>query len=162
MPLTTSSKTLFTILISGFLAVVVIGYAIFSARHIITGPIINVSSPKDGEVLSDNFADIRGVSENLNYISLNDRQIFIDDNGNFREKLLLYPGLNILKFYGKDKFGREITKNIRVIGSESTSTEKIGVATSTITASSSPPTATSSPVSTSSPTSNIKKTKNTL
>ncbi|MEI6480266.1 MAG: hypothetical protein WCO12_01970 [bacterium] len=114
MPLTTTSKIAIRLSVSIFIAVIVIGYSLFSARHIIAGPVITILSPSDGQTASDNFMEIKGESENLNYISMNDRQIFIDDKGNFKEKILLYPGYNTVKFYGKDKFGREITKYIRL------------------------------------------------
>lgn len=125
MPLTTSSKTLLTIFISGFFVVIIVGYALFSARHLLAGPVIEIQYPHDGDVLSSNFLEIRGVTENLNYVSLNDRQIFIDSDGNFKEKLLLYPGVTIIKLYGKDKFNRDITRYVRVVAPESTSTLKI-------------------------------------
>ena len=118
MPLTTSSKIALRFFFSIFIGVVVVGYSLFSARHIIKGPDIVVETPVNGEVVKDNFIEIKGKSENLNLITLNDRQIFIDDQGNFKEKLLLYSGENILKVYGKDKFGREKTQYIRVIAPE--------------------------------------------
>jgi bacillopeptidase F len=98
-----------------FIGVIVIGYSLFSARHIIKGPTIVIETPQNGELTKNNFVEIKGKSENLNYITLNDRQIFIDDEGNFKEKLILYDGENTLKLYGKDKFGRETTKYIQVV-----------------------------------------------
>lgn len=118
MPLTNNLKLAIRLSLSIFVAVIVIGYSLFSARHIIKGPTIDVASPKNGEVTESNFVEIRGQSQNLNYISLNDRQIFIDDSGNFKEKLLLYTGENTIKLYGKDKFGRENTQYIRVVAPE--------------------------------------------
>ena len=97
-----------------------VGYSLFSARHIIKGPTISVETPQNGELAKDSFVEIKGKSENLNYITLNDRQIFIDDEGNFKEKLILYKGENTLKLYGKDKFGRETTKYIQVVAPDDT------------------------------------------
>ena len=118
MPLTTNSKIALRFFFSIFVGVVVVGYSLFSARHIIKGPDIVIETPKNGEIVKDNFVEIKGKSENLNYITLNDRQIFIDDEGNFKEKLFLYSGENVLKMYGKDKFGREETQYIRVVAPE--------------------------------------------
>ncbi len=115
MPLTNNSKIALKVFFSIFIGVIVVGYSLFSARHIIKGPAIVILSPQNGELAKDNFVEIKGKSENINYISLNDRQIFIDDEGNFKEKLILYEGENTLKLYGKDKFGRELTKYIQVV-----------------------------------------------
>ena len=152
MPLNSSSKTALTLVFSLFLIVVVLGYAIFSARHLIQGPQINVTSLKDGDVVTDPFVTIKGTTENINYISLNDRQIYIDSEGNFTEKLLLYDGYNIIKLYGKDKFNREKNLVLRIMVPESTSKQEIAT-TTILTASSSPPEATSSKASTTSTTS---------
>jgi hypothetical protein len=113
--MTTNSKTTIKIFCSIFIGIIIVGYSLFSARHIIKGPTIVIETPQNGELIKDNFVEIKGKSQNLNYISLNDRQIFIDDAGNFKEKLILYEGENTLKLYGKDKFGREITKYIQVV-----------------------------------------------
>ena len=118
MPLTHNSKNTIKILLAIFVGVIVVGYSLFSARHIIKGPTIVVETPQNGELAKDNFVEIKGKSENINYISLNDRQIYIDDVGNFKEKLILFEGENTLKLYGKDKFGREITKYIQVVAPE--------------------------------------------
>lgn len=118
MPFTTNSKIAIRLSFSVLIAIIVIGYSIFSARHIIKGPTIVVASPLNGELTASNFVEIKGQSENLNYISLNDRQIFVDDSGKFKEKLLLYTGENVIKLYGKDKFGRENTQYIRVVAPE--------------------------------------------
>ena len=115
MPLTHNSKIALKLSFSIFIGVIVIGYSLFSARHIIKGPSIVIETPKNGELATNNFVEIKGTSENLNYITLNDRQIYIDDEGNFKEKLILYEGENTLKLYGKDKFGRETTKYIQVV-----------------------------------------------
>ncbi len=115
MPLTNNSKIAIKVFISIFIGAIVVGYSLFSARHIIKGPTITIESPANGSLTESNFVEIKGKTENLNYISLNDRQIFIDDDGNFKEKLILYQGENTLKLYGKDKFGRETTKYIQVV-----------------------------------------------
>lgn len=113
--MTNNSKIALKVFCSIFIGVIIVGYSLFSARHIIKGPTIVIESPQNGELLKNNFLELKGRSENLNYITLNDRQIFIDDEGNFKEKLILYEGENTLKFYGKDKFGRETTKYIQVV-----------------------------------------------
>ena len=118
MPLTNNSKIALKASLSIFIAVIIIGYSLFSARHIIKGPTIVIETPENGELTKNNFVEIKGKSENINYITLNDRQIYIDDEGNFKEKLILYEGENTLKLYGKDKFGREVTKYLQVVAPE--------------------------------------------
>lgn len=89
------------------------GYAIFQARKLIEGPELTITSPINGIVVHDDLVNIIGVAKNIREITLNDRPIFVDENGNFREKLLLYPGYNIIKLQATDKFGKQIKKEIQ-------------------------------------------------
>lgn len=98
-----------------FLAVAISGYAIFQARNIILGPIINIDSPKNGATVAQSFVEIEGKTRNISYISMNDNQIFTDDKGVFREKLLLSYGYNIITIRVRDRFNREITKRLELI-----------------------------------------------
>ena len=120
MPLTNNSKIALKYFFLIFLGFIVVGYSLFSARHIIKGPTITVETPKNGELTKTSFVEIKGKSQNLNYITLNDRQIYIDDEGNFKEKLILYEGENTLKLYGKDKFGRETLQYLQVVAPKDT------------------------------------------
>lgn len=90
-------------------------YGIFTARHLIEGPIITVTSPANGALVGNSLVEIQGNVQNISFITLNDRQIYADEKGNFKEKLLLYPGYSIMKLYAKDRFGREITKGLSLV-----------------------------------------------
>lgn len=111
----------------GFIAlfVVIIGYGIFTARHLIEGPLVTIDSPKNGDTVTSPLVEIDGSAENITYISLDDRQIFIDATGHFSEKLLLQPGYSIMKVYAKDRFGRTTTKTLGLVYLSSSVPSKI-------------------------------------
>ena len=80
----------------------------------------------------------------MTFISLNNRQIFTDTNGDFNENLVLLPGYNILTIDAKGRYGKEISKKIHlylekdetntfVASSTATSTEITASTTSTST-----------------------------
>lgn len=100
------------------IAVLIVGYSLFSARHLIEGPRISLVSPSNGQIFTDPLIQIDGVAKNIAFISLNDRPIFIDEQGNIKEKLLLTPGYNIIKLYARDKFSREVIKHLEVVLNE--------------------------------------------
>jgi len=89
------------------------GYSLFQARKIIEGPKISILSPTNGTIVRDSLVYIVGVAHNIKEISIDDRSIYVDEQGNFKEKLLLYPGYNIIKLKAKDKFGKEVEKYIQ-------------------------------------------------
>ena len=92
------------------LVILSIGFFIFfNSRLFIKGPQIEVFGPENGSSFEDPFIEITGKTENVSFISLNDNPIFIDESGNFREKLLLSPGVSIIELYAHDTFNREKT-----------------------------------------------------
>lgn len=98
------------------LIVVLIGsYSLFQARKIMSGPTISIASPHNGATVKDSLVFVQGVAENIKEISVNDKPIYVDEYGNFQEKLLLSPGYNIIKLKAKDKFGKEVEKEIENI-----------------------------------------------
>jgi hypothetical protein len=104
-------KTLFI----AFFVLIIVGYGLFQSQKIIGGPKISISSPTTGEVVTHGDVDIAGVATNISAISLNDRPIFIDEAGKFSEKLMLYPGYNIIKLTAQDKFGKKVEKDLELV-----------------------------------------------
>lgn len=98
-----------------FFSILIVGYFIFNFRIFIAGPEIIVTSPQNGEVSDKELVEITGKAENVNFISINDRSIFLDGEGNFKEFLLLSSGYNIIVIKAKDKFERSISKKLEVI-----------------------------------------------
>lgn len=96
------------------LVILILGYGLFQARNLILGPEITVLTPTNGENLSNPLIIVSGSATNITLISLNDRQIFVDKQGNFSEKLLVPPGYTIIKLAAQDKFGRTTKKLIEL------------------------------------------------
>lgn len=64
------------------------------------------------------LATITGKAQNANYISLNGREIFIDKDGKFSEKVALIPGFSIITIDATDKFGKEKEKTFQLVYKE--------------------------------------------
>ncbi len=94
--------------------IVIVGYGFWNARNIIMGPRVVIYSPQQTSQTSENVTLIQGIAKNVTFLSLNNRPIFIDPEGNFKEKLLLSPGFNTIRLYGRDRFKQEVTKEIKV------------------------------------------------
>ena len=106
------------IIISIGIAVIILSlsfYAYHQSKNYLRGPAIYVEEPKEGETFSTSLITIEGRAERISAITLNDRPIFVDENGGFREKLLLLPGYNIIKINAKDRFDRETKRVIEVV-----------------------------------------------
>lgn len=103
------------IIITILIVVVFIGYTIYEIQKVVLGPQIEVLSPKNGSLVSNSFIEISGIAKNIKEISLNDRKIYTDEEGNFKENLLLAYGYNALVLKASDKFNRKTEKIIEVV-----------------------------------------------
>ncbi|MCK4918188.1 MAG: hypothetical protein KAS02_00165 [Candidatus Pacebacteria bacterium] len=90
-------------------------YTYYQTRSFIKGPVLEIEAPLNGSLLTTNSITIKGYTENISYISINNRQTFVDENGYLNERLLLSPGYNIIKVSAKDKYQREIEKKLELI-----------------------------------------------
>jgi len=93
---------------------IIITYSLFQARFVILGPHIKITSPKNGASLSSDLINITGQAKNISFISLNDRPIYVDDKGNFNEKLIAPLGSSIMTVRAKDRFGRSTEKQVQI------------------------------------------------
>ncbi len=135
-------------LITVLIFVLIIGaYSFYQARKLIAGPEINIKSPQNGATVSQPLIEIIGTASNIKDISLDDRPIFIDQQGNFDEKLLLPPGYTIITLKAHDRFKNYIEKTLDLYYDSPSNTSSTS-ASSTISATSSPITASSSATST--------------
>ncbi len=90
-------------------------YGAYKARGFMAGPEIALESPRNGEVAANSYVNVKGRAKNIASISLNGRMIFVDENGNFKENLLLARGYNIMEVKAVDKFGKEVKVRREVI-----------------------------------------------
>ncbi|MFA5831193.1 MAG: hypothetical protein WC878_05180 [Candidatus Paceibacterota bacterium] len=100
------------------LSVTVLGYSYFRTKDFLKGPVLEISAPKNGEIFDTALIKISGASKNLAFLNLDGRKIFTDKEGNWSEKLLLQPGLNIIEIQATDRFGREVKRTRQVVYTE--------------------------------------------
>ncbi len=110
-----AGKTIVKAIFIALIVIAIAGYSYFQARNLIKGPQVSITSPSNGTTLGNPMVTVSGTAKNISFITLNNRQIFVDDNGNFKEDVLLSPGYNTWELQAKDKFGRVVTKNIELI-----------------------------------------------
>ena len=97
------------------LSILLVCYVAFQSKNLIQGPIITITEPQNGETLTYNVVTVEGSARNISYIYLNDRQIFVDTLGNFRETVIAPLGYSIIKISAKDKFGRMTERYLHVV-----------------------------------------------
>jgi hypothetical protein len=97
------------------LALTIVAYSLFQAQKILSGPVIVVNTPQNNATYNSTLIKIEGQAKNIAYINLDDKQIFVDKDGNFSEKFLLSPGYNVVKLDAWDKFGAKTEKKLELV-----------------------------------------------
>ena len=128
MPRLTLKNVLSFLVVAGFIGGIFY-YAYFQARAIISGPQISVISPENGHTYTDPLVHVYGTTKRAKEITLDGREIFIDLEGNFGEKLLLAPGYNIIELAARDADGHSTKETLEIIYKEGGS--RGGVSSST-------------------------------
>ncbi len=100
--------------LSIFLLVIVV-YAFFVSRNLIYGVKIKNVNIVNGSTVPDSILNITGNAKNATMLTLDGREISIDQNGNFKETIALASGYNIINITANDKFGDVDEKNYQLI-----------------------------------------------
>ena len=106
-----TSKVLIAVLIGLLFA----GYILFQARNLISGPLLTIQTPVNGASTSSPSVLVSGMARNISHLRLNDRTIFVDENGFFKEELLLAEGYTVVTVDAEDRFGRARSEEIEIV-----------------------------------------------
>jgi hypothetical protein len=93
----------------------IVVYAIFGSHDLIVGVKIKNVNIKDGSTMKDSALQITGNAKNGIFVTLNGREISVDQQGNFNETIALLPGYNIINIKARDKFGYIDEKNYKIM-----------------------------------------------
>ena len=96
----------------------IILYAFFRSKDLIFGVKIRNINIKNDMTVTSNILEITGVAKNAIFLSLDGREISVDQKGDFDETIALLPGYNIINIKAKDKFGNVDEKNYQIINNE--------------------------------------------
>lgn len=103
------------IYITAAIVLIVVLYSSFCAKDYLLGPSLKVLSPISGIPANDSYLEIKGQAKRIAKIFIDDRQVFTDDQGNFKEPLLLSYGYNIIRVRAEDRFGRKVDEKIQLV-----------------------------------------------
>ena len=96
----------FIVFLFGLLSVAV--YVLFQARFLIIGPQLSLTL-EPAHLVNERQIALAGSAFNISRLWLNDRPIYTDAQGNFKEALVLENGYTIATVRAEDRYGRETT-----------------------------------------------------
>ena len=68
-------------------------------------PGLEVSSPREGEKIGDEFVKVRGRAEKDCRVIVNDKPVYVDEKGDFVAVVYLSLGKNVITVQSQDKYG---------------------------------------------------------
>ncbi len=83
-------------------------YLLFQARFLISGPQIVLIEEVRG-LTNERQVFLTGTAHNIARLWLNDRPIYTDPQGNFKEALVLENGYTVSTLRAEDRYGRTTT-----------------------------------------------------
>ncbi len=117
MPLTrTTTLRLIKIAIIAVVAIIIIAYAIARSLNYARGPKINLVEPANGATVSSPTVDLIGTIERAHNLTINGNSVPIDELGNFKQTIVVFPGINRLTLLATDQFDRNTETDIVIVG----------------------------------------------
>jgi hypothetical protein len=113
----TDGKTKLKITFIGMGILAICALTAFELRNLIRGPRVEIicnTEPCNKIVTDSNFYALVGKTSNISDIHIGERKIYTNKEGYFTTPITLYPGTNTIHIYAKDRFGKEVKKDISV------------------------------------------------
>ena len=98
--------------------ILIVVYAFFVSKDLIFGIKIKEVNLINGATAKESVLKITGNARNAINLTLNGREISVDQEGNFNETIALLLGYNIISIKAQDKFGYIDEKNYQIINNE--------------------------------------------
>ena len=109
------AKKIARIISLSILFLFIIVYAFFTSKDLIFGVKIRNVNIVDGAKVTVSVLEITGNAKNAINLTLNGREISVNQQGDFNETISLLSGYNIVNIKAQDKFGKIDEKNYKLI-----------------------------------------------
>lgn len=93
----------------------IVVYAFFRSYDLLFGVKIKEVNLVNGGTYSESVYKVTGNAKNAIKLTLNGREISIDQEGNWSEDIGLFLGYNVVEIRAEDKFGHIDEKNYKLI-----------------------------------------------
>jgi hypothetical protein len=93
-----------------------LGYIIWQVSSINKTPSLEIFSPQDRQIIKDSIVSVSGHTDPGMSLAINQQNIFVDNQGNFKTDIGVDNGPKQLLFSAQNKFDKSTTKTITIIG----------------------------------------------
>jgi len=104
-----------TLVLGIIVIALVFGYFWHQLSYLLNPPSVKITQPAPDLTINERFIEVSGQTESNVYLTINGKEVYVDDRGYFQSVISLESGLNILKIEAKDRFGKTSTIIRRVM-----------------------------------------------
>jgi hypothetical protein len=115
MPAPLNVKKIVKIASLSIFFILLVGYALFVSKDLLFGVKIKNVNLTDGATYTESVIKVTGNAKNAIKLTLNGREISINQAGDFNETIALLSGYNIINLRAEDKFGLVDEENYKLI-----------------------------------------------
>ena len=98
------------------LLIITFSYGVFQARTLLTGPTLEVYTPRNGETVVGELVEITGRTSNVTHVTINGTSVVMNTLGEFSEKLVTPEGYGVILVEAKNRFGHHKEERIELYG----------------------------------------------
>lgn len=94
------------VILAAIFFVIVGAFLLFQYRSAIFNPSLSVTTPSENQILSSLTIEVRGKTDPDATLTIDDEQVSLDANGNFKKKITVFPGDSSINFKAENRFGK--------------------------------------------------------
>lgn len=105
-----------TVITASLVLLLLLSYIIFQYRYALINPPLQIDSPKENSVISSQSVVITGKTDPNVTLFVNNVSVSLDQNGNFKKNVDLFPGKSTVVVKAVNRFGKqtEIERHVEV------------------------------------------------
>jgi len=109
-----SLKSIIRISLISALFIFIVLYAHSRTAFLSQGVSLSVENLENGQTIHTRTLTLEGTAKRAIMLTINNRELLIDEEGKFKDILVLHPGLNILTIEAEDRFNnyKELTYTV--------------------------------------------------
>jgi cytoskeletal protein RodZ len=97
-----------------FIFLIFMAYILFQYRYAFLNPPLQITSPQNGSTVSSSEVTISGKTDSNATVYIEKNAVSVDQNGNFKTTINVFPGQTTISVSVINKFSRETDKQITI------------------------------------------------
>lgn len=90
-----------------------IGFLAYKNLREVSGG-VNIEAKIDKDENTSSLFTLKGNAKHATFITINGREIYIQKNGDFKERIAMPDGYSVVTIFARNKFGKDVEKKIEL------------------------------------------------